>query len=289
MSFQVPGGMLITGAMLQFYRTIPAVVFWQWVNQSFNALVNYTNRNANSPLTVTQLGVSYASATTSALVAAIGCKSYWQKKASPFVLVWQLISSAQVKEKRIQGLILSVTEIRAIRRCGRRQLREHPIDASKWIDRRRWRPRWKWRCGRKESVGFREGNFASGLLAYPNGRTRNAVASGHHGTFGAFGLVQTVIRIACTVSNFSRWRIVSVSNKSQSSFREELGFMWNFPKFSAFCSWFPPPVHCSHNDAHWTSQRLNVSNRRSMRKSSSKTRINHHPRFTSTRAYKALN
>lgn len=83
MSFQVPGGMLITGAMLQFYRTVPAVVFWQFVNQSFNAVVNYTNRNANSATTVTQLGVAYVSATTSALIAAIGCKNYWTKKAPP--------------------------------------------------------------------------------------------------------------------------------------------------------------------------------------------------------------
>ncbi|KAJ3619774.1 hypothetical protein MTP99_005430 [Tenebrio molitor] len=85
MSFQVPGGMAVTGAMLQWYRTAPAVVFWQWVNQSFNALVNYTNRNANSPTTTKQLVVAYVSATGSAMITALGCKSYWTKRASPFV------------------------------------------------------------------------------------------------------------------------------------------------------------------------------------------------------------
>jgi len=86
MSFQVPGGMLITGAMLTWYRTVPALVFWQWVNQSFNALVNYTNRNAKSQLTGTQIAVAYVSATTAACATAIGFKNFLMQRASPF---WQ--------------------------------------------------------------------------------------------------------------------------------------------------------------------------------------------------------
>ncbi|XP_077205688.1 sideroflexin-2 isoform X2 [Paroedura picta] len=87
MSFQVPGGMAITGFMLQFYRTVPAVVFWQWVNQSFNAIVNYTNRNAASPITVKQIGVAYVTATSTALATAVGLNLY-TKRAPTIVARW---------------------------------------------------------------------------------------------------------------------------------------------------------------------------------------------------------
>ncbi|XP_059890137.1 sideroflexin-2 [Delphinus delphis] len=87
MSFQVPGGMIITGFMLQFYRTIPAVIFWQWVNQSFNALVNYTNRNAASPTSVRQMAVSYVTATTAAVATAVGMNTL-TKRAPPLVGRW---------------------------------------------------------------------------------------------------------------------------------------------------------------------------------------------------------
>ncbi|XP_051823008.1 sideroflexin-2-like [Antechinus flavipes] len=87
MSFQLPGGMALTGCLLHFHRTLPAVVFWQWVNQSFNALVNYTNRNAASPISVRQMAVAYVTATSTALGTALGLTLY-TKKAPRLVARW---------------------------------------------------------------------------------------------------------------------------------------------------------------------------------------------------------
>lgn len=74
------------------------MVFWQWVNQSFNALVNYTNRNAKSPLTNTQMGVAYVSASAAACFTAMGFKAFLAKRAGPMMQV--LITKIFFSEKK---------------------------------------------------------------------------------------------------------------------------------------------------------------------------------------------
>jgi tricarboxylate carrier len=72
MYFQVPGNMFITGCMMTFYQSTAAVIFWQTVNQTYNAIVNYSNRNASVEISQSQLTAAYLAATSASVATAVG-------------------------------------------------------------------------------------------------------------------------------------------------------------------------------------------------------------------------
>jgi len=63
--------------------TTPQLLFFNWVNQSQNALVNYFNRNASSPTSNDVLARSYATAVSAALLVAFGTSQLIKRRFDP--------------------------------------------------------------------------------------------------------------------------------------------------------------------------------------------------------------
>lgn len=67
----VPLNVPILFGMLISPPTIFNTIFWQWFNQSFNAGLNYGNRNASSPYTTKDLAQGYSAAVGSSVTMAL--------------------------------------------------------------------------------------------------------------------------------------------------------------------------------------------------------------------------
>ena len=63
--------------------SMPSLLFWNWINQSQNAGVNYFNRNASSPMTNETLLKSYAGAVGAALGVAFGLSTIVNRRYDP--------------------------------------------------------------------------------------------------------------------------------------------------------------------------------------------------------------
>lgn len=82
MSGYVPYNGPICVAMIASTSTVP-LLFWSWINQSQNALVNYYNRNSSANITNETIMKSYGIAVTSALTVAFGLATLIQKRYEP--------------------------------------------------------------------------------------------------------------------------------------------------------------------------------------------------------------
>lgn len=77
----LPVNIPILFGMLLSPPTAANTIFWQWFNQSFNAGLNYGNRNASSPYTTKDLAFGYSAAVGSSVTMALALRKVFANVA----------------------------------------------------------------------------------------------------------------------------------------------------------------------------------------------------------------
>ena len=93
----VPVNLPIVFGMICTKQTLFNVILWQWVNQSYNAGWNYSNRNATSPFTQKELAIAYSGAVTASISVALVGRKLNQK--------YGITSGAVSKLRFVNGLV----------------------------------------------------------------------------------------------------------------------------------------------------------------------------------------
>ncbi|XP_025116612.2 sideroflexin-5 isoform X2 [Bubalus bubalis] len=110
MSGYIPFGTPIVVGLLLPNQTLASTVFWQWLNQSHNACVNYANRNATKPSPASKFIQGYLGAVISAVSIAVGLNVLVQKanKFTPAtrLLVQRFVPFPAVASANICNVVL---------------------------------------------------------------------------------------------------------------------------------------------------------------------------------------
>jgi len=71
MSAFVPTNLIVCAGMLMPNPSLRSVIFWQWMNQSLNVAVNYSNANKSIEMTPREIGTAYVAATVTSVLLAV--------------------------------------------------------------------------------------------------------------------------------------------------------------------------------------------------------------------------
>ncbi|XP_028994982.1 sideroflexin-5a isoform X2 [Betta splendens] len=110
MSGFIPFGTPVVVGLLLPNQTLLSTIFWQWLNQSHNACVNYCNRNASQPAPVSKFIQGYLGAVTSAVSIAVGLNVLLQKarrfRPTTRLLVQRFIPFPAVASANVCNVVL---------------------------------------------------------------------------------------------------------------------------------------------------------------------------------------
>ena len=99
-------------------QTTTNIIFWQWINQTYNAVLNYSNRNASSEVSMTGVGAAYFAAVSSSILIGLRVKKmlmpYSNKFKGPSQLIFNFIINftAMAAAGILNSLVMRSTELK---------------------------------------------------------------------------------------------------------------------------------------------------------------------------------